>query len=224
MNSKTDLDYWGKRSKDFLLPFFRDAKVIVKIASGFFTVQGFNIIANSLEGTTTFILVGYDDTQNKNLVGKLLADVREDLKRWEHYNRRQVVQLLLAKLSKQEIYFRENDDDPYADARIRKNDHGKVYIIDDKIVFSGSVNTTMKGLVYNEEASGGITEPKRVARWVQWFDEKWNAPDTKDLTQLLLALCRGGGCQPIRTSDCRLHLSVASSMALCGHPVWCWPT
>ena len=80
-------------------------------------------------------MVGYDDSQSANLIGKLLEDIRVDLMRWGHENRREAVSLLVAKLSKQEIYFRENDDEPYADARIRKNDHGKVYIIDDQMVW-----------------------------------------------------------------------------------------
>ena len=184
----TNLDHWGNRSKDFLLPHFENAEYIVKIASGFFTVKGFNIFINALEGKKTLILVGYDENQNKNLIGKLLADVKEDLKRWDHLNRYAAVRLLIAKLVKREIYFRENDDNPYADARIRKDDHGKVYIIDDKIVFTGSINSTYRGLVQNEESSAGINEPERVIKWIIWFKERWEDPNTQDLTRLLLEL------------------------------------
>lgn len=184
----TQLDHWDNKSKDFLLPFLENARQIVKIASGFFTVQGFNLFINALEGTTTFILVGYDDRQNKELVGKLLADVFTDLIRWDHFNRRQVVRQLVRKLMKNELYFRENDDEPYADARIRKRDHAKVYIIDNKIVLNGSVNSTRKGLVANNEGLLGTDDPERVKKWVQWFEDRWTAEDTLDLTKALLAL------------------------------------
>lgn len=180
------LDHWGKRSLDAILPHFEKAEISVKISSGFFTVSAFNLIQPALEGTTTLILVGYDDTQNANLIGKLLADVRADLMRWGPDNRREAVSRLVAKLQRQEVYFRENDDEPYADARIRKNDHGKVYIVDDRLVWLGSLNLTNKGLIYNHESNGALTQPERVQKWVQFFEEKWNAPDTRDLTQLLL--------------------------------------
>ena len=180
------LDHWDRRSLDALLPHFQTAKVSVKISSGFFTISGFNRIQSALVGTTTLILVGYDDTQSANLVGKLLEDVRVDLMRWEHENRREAVSLLVAKLSKQEIYFRENDDEPYADARIRKNDHGKVYIVDDRMVWLGSPNLTNKGLLENHESVGALIDPERVHIWVRLFKEKWDAPDTKDLTLELL--------------------------------------
>lgn len=184
------LDHWDKRSLDALLPHFEKAELSVKISSGFFTVSGFNQIQSALIGTTTFILVGYDDTQSANLVGKLLEDVRVDLMRWEHKNRREAVSQLVAKLSKQEIYFRENDDEPYADARIRKNDHGKVYIVDDRMVWLGSPNLTNKGLLENHESVGALIDPERVQIWVRLFKEKWDAPDTKDLTQELLQRLR----------------------------------
>jgi hypothetical protein len=182
------LDHWGRRSIDFLLPYFRNSSKIVKIASGFFTVQGFTLIGDALDGKTTYILVGYDETQGKNLVGKLLADVQEDLKRWDYPNRREAIRALLEKLIKKELVIRENDDEPYADTRIRKNDHGKVYIIDNKVVLVGSINLTMTGLLYNDESDGAITEPDRVRNWVIWFQEKWDAPDTTDVTRMLMEL------------------------------------
>ncbi len=184
------LDHWDRRSLDALLPHFQRAKVSVKISSGFFTVSGFDLIQSALIGTKTFILVGYDDTQSANLVGKLLEDIRVDLMRWGRANRREAVSLLVAKLSKQEIYFRENDDEPYADARVRKNDHSKVYIIDDEMVWLGSLNLTNKGLIDNHESNGALTEPERVQTWVRFFMEKWDAPDTKDLTLELLQRLR----------------------------------
>ncbi len=190
MTDNNVLDHWDKRSLDALLPHFEKAKVSVKISSGFFTISGFNRIQSALIGTTTLILVGYDDTQSANLVGKLLEDIRVDLMRWEHENRREAVSLLVAKLSKQEIYFRENDDEPYADARIRKNDHGKVYIVDDRMVWLGSPNLTNKGLLENHESIGALINPERVQIWVKFFQEKWDAPDTKDLTLELMQRLR----------------------------------
>ena len=176
----------GKTDSRFHYPLFYQSKKSVRIGTGFFTVQGYNLLRPYLENKAVYILVGYDETQNENLEKKLIDDIMAHLRRWDSQNRREAVEDLVGKLERGEFYIVEKGESEFIDGRIRRNDHGKVYILDDEIVLTGSLNLTVNGLLMNDESQTSIDDPERVRNWLDLFEAKWTAPDTYDLTQALL--------------------------------------
>jgi len=182
-------DHWNSKTIDFIRPYLAAARSQVRIATGFFTVQGYDLIRPALAGKHVYVLVGYDEDSKERLRQKLIDDVMEHLSRWDAPNRREAVQDLVDKLEHGEFHIIEEPQE-VLDARIRQRDHAKVYIVDDAIVLVGSSNLTVSGLRNNAEGMAAVDEPERVRHWRQQFEGYWNAPDTYDLTQELLEALR----------------------------------
>ncbi|NCC34417.1 MAG: hypothetical protein EOM24_20745, partial [Chloroflexia bacterium] len=174
------LDYWQRRALDFLGPFFAGTRHLVRISTGFFSIQGYNLLRPYLEGKRVHIMVGYDERSRQDLHKALLDEIMDDLSRW-HEARRSAVAMLVAALRAGDVRIIE--------ARTRLNDHAKVFLFDEQVAISGSTNVTRNGLLSNFEGNLGIstrTDPVRVTWWQATFTQLWNHPDTTDITNELL--------------------------------------
>lgn len=185
---KTDLvyDHWARHTLDFVAPHLERARDCIRIATGFFTVEGYDLIRRYLEGKRVYILVGYDETSRERLREKLIEDIMQHLRMWDSENRRVAVIDLVAKLQQGELHVIEQGSSEVLDARTRNKDHAKVFILDQDRVLVGSGNLTVNGMRQNAEGVTCVDIPERVAHWLGWFETYWNAPDTYDLTQALL--------------------------------------
>ncbi len=179
-------DHWDHSTLRFIAPHLRQAQEWIRIATGFFTVAGYDLVRPHLMGKRVHILVGYDEASRERLRAKLIDDIMSHLCLWDAENRREAVLDLAGKLQRGELRIIEQGISEVIDARTRKKDHAKVYIIDDDNVLLGSTNLTVNGLRRNAESAGSIRDPERVAFWVKRFRDYWNAPDTYDLTEALL--------------------------------------
>ena len=179
-------DHWSKNTIDFLKPHLAAAKTHIRIATGFFTVQGYNLLRSSFVGKEVLLLVGYDEASAERLRSKMIDDIMAHLACWDERNRRETVLDLVEKIRRGELRIVERETTEVIDARIRTGDHAKLYIIDQDRVLVGSSNLTVSGLQSNYEAVLGNEDDQRVSQWLQWFNDYWNAPDTYDLTQALL--------------------------------------
>lgn len=179
-------DHWDRDTIAFLTPYLENALSKIRVATGFFTVQGYNLIRRSLTGKEVYILVGYDEASADRLKSKLVDDILAHLARWDESNRREAVIDLVRKIQDGELRIVERDTTEFLDARIRTGDHAKLYIIDDERFLIGSSNLTVSGLRHNYEAVTSNNAPERVSQWLGWFEKYWAAPDTYDLTQALL--------------------------------------
>jgi superfamily II DNA or RNA helicase len=187
MTFTTQTDHWKNRTIDFLTPHLENARQLIRIATGFFTVEGYELIRSYLVGKHVHLLVGFDETSKERLRQKLIDDVLFHLSRWDAQNRRAAVEDLVQKLRNGEFILVESQSlDESLDARIRNKDHAKIYLIDEQCVVVGSSNLTISGLRYNTEGVGIIDDKERVASWSTWFEQYWNAEDTQNLTQELL--------------------------------------
>lgn len=185
--SDQHLDHWDTRTSKFLISHLKDAEAHVRIATGYFTIQGYNLIGHHIQDVVVQVLVGFDEKDSANqLRAQVIADIEAHLSQWDIDNRREAVLFLVEKLRNAQFYLIDKRHIDIVDARIRKRDHGKVFIIDQTKVVNGSGNLTQSGLLYNYEAETVVIDPQRVQMWVSWFDEYWNAPNTYDLTQALL--------------------------------------
>lgn len=179
------LDHWSTRALDFLKPYLFALQTTLRVSSGFFTVEGYDLIRAYLQQKKVQILVGYDETSHKRLKQHLVDDIMEHLASWSIDNRREAVIDLVAKLQRGEFQLVEQPGE-VIEARIRLRDHGKVYILDDTIVFPGSANLTRNGLLYNTENLTAVVDENRVKQYCDTFFEYWNDTRTQNLTQSLL--------------------------------------
>jgi hypothetical protein len=97
------LDHWKSGTLKFITHHLSIAKHEVNIATGFFTIQGFNLIRQHLTGKNVRVMVGYDETSRERLREKLIEDVMLHLSYWEETNRREAVLDLVEKLRRKEF-------------------------------------------------------------------------------------------------------------------------
>lgn len=179
-------DHWSERTIDFLAEHLPRAESLIRIATGFFTVQGYAQIRAYLRDKQVRIMVGYDEVGQERLREHLIAAIMRHLSQWDAQNRREAVQDLVRKLQNGQLQVVEQGEGESIDARFRKRDHAKLYILDETSVAVGSSNLTVNGLLHNAEGMALVSDVDRVRYWVEQYEQYWNAPDTFDLTQALL--------------------------------------
>ncbi len=183
-------DHWDRQTIGFVGPYLQRADRLIRIATGFFTVEGYDLLRPCLTGKQIRILVGFDETSHERLREKLVDDIMLHLSQWDAANRREAVLDLVDKLSRGELTIIEQGSPEMIDARVRKKDHAKVYVIDEVVVIVGSSNLTRSGLLSNFEGNTAVAIPEQVGYWVDKYEAYWSAPDTYDLTQALLDALR----------------------------------
>lgn len=179
-------DHWNSRTIRFLEPVLHAGQKTVRIATGFFTVEGYDLIREHLHNKRVYLMVGFDEMSKERLQEKLIDDIMFHLSTWDGPNRITAVRALVEQLQKRRLFVVEQPPGELIDARLRNRDHAKVFIIDDSTVVVGSGNLTVSGLRYNVEGMTQVTDPQQVAYWVERFAHFWKHPDTVDLTQALL--------------------------------------
>lgn len=182
----TTTDYWNRNVLKFIQPYFRNGQKLFRIATGFFTISGFDLLKEELKKGRVELLVGFDEATRERVKQSLIADIMYHLRTWEGDNRRDAVLALVDKLEKRRFRLIEQHHEQEVDARLRKQDHGKVYIIDDSVVITGSANFTSGGLLRNVEGIRVIDEAASVSYWINQFKNYWHDKNTVDLTQELL--------------------------------------
>lgn len=179
-------DHWNKRTVDFLAEHLPRATSIVRIATGFFTVQGYSLIRHYLKEKQVRIMVGYDEIGQERLREHLIDAIMRHLSQWDALNRREAVQNLVRKLQSGQLQVVEQGSWEAVAARFRKRDHAKLYIFGETGAAVGSSNLTVAGLLHNAEGMTLVSDTERVRFWIEQYEQYWNAPDTFDLTQALL--------------------------------------
>ena len=182
----TQTDHWSSRTIRFLEPVLQAGQKTVRIATGFFTVEGYDLIREHLADKRVYLMVGFDEMSKERLREKLIDDIMFHLSTWDGPNRITAVHALVEQLEKRRLFVVEQPPGDLIDARLRNRDHAKVFIVDDATAVVGSGNLTVSGLRFNVEGMTQVTEPEKVAYWVERFNHFWKHPDTIDLTQALL--------------------------------------
>lgn len=155
---------------------FQEAKEIIRIASGFFTIKGWNLIRESTRGKQVLILVGITEPSEGEARKLLIQEIISDLATGVEQNRRQAVEDLIERIRQGEFQM--------VDARAIDH-HGKFYIADDNVVVFSSANTTGKGFINQAESGILVPDPTHAIAMVEEFNRYW--VQAKDLTQELLA-------------------------------------
>ena len=134
----TPTDYWNRNVLKFIKPYFTSGQKLFRIATGFFSIPGFDLLKEELKNGRVELLVGFDEATRERVKQSLLDDIMYSLRTWEGRNRRDAVLALVEKLKKKHFRISEQLNEQEIDARLRKRDHAKVYIIDDSLVITGS--------------------------------------------------------------------------------------
>ena len=175
------LDWWDRRSNTFLDEHLAGDKELVRVATGFFSASGYELLRQHFIECRLNIFVGYDERSRQELAQSFLEEFLRHLGNW-HADRYATVAAMVEKLEAGELHV--------MDARARSRDHAKVYIVDNRKAIVGSVNLTQSGLLHNFEGATVVTAPDQVADWIAKFEAFWNAPDTIDISGALLERLR----------------------------------
>ncbi len=156
---------------------FQLGKEIIRIATGFFTVRGYNLLRASARDKRMYILVGLDDPGEKRVRKALIQEIMLDLRTGVDIDRRSAVLELVEKL--------KGGNFQIVDARAMQH-HAKLYIIDVAVAIIGSANMTGRGLMEAIEAGNLIEEPAKVADLVEKYNEYFYHPNCVNISQELI--------------------------------------
>jgi len=172
---------WFEPGKSFqnISEWLEKAENKIRIATGFFTIKGWNLIRGYTTDKQTYLLVGLDDPGAERARIALIQEIMRDLRTGLDKDRRKAVSDLVKKIQSQEFEI--------VDARAA-NHHNKLYIYDEKAAIQTSSNLTGKGLLEQVEGGNIITNKIEIAALVREFDDYFiNAQDlTQELLDILL--------------------------------------
>ena len=161
--------------------YFQCGEKLIRIATGFFTVRGYNLIRGSAHGKQMYILVGLDDPGKERVRKALVEEIMRDLRTGLDVDRRQAVQELVEKM--------EGGEFRIIDARA-KDHHAKLFLIDNAVALVASSNVSQRGMIDAIEAGTVVDDPEAVQVFLSQFDHHFFSPDSIDITQELIEQLR----------------------------------
>jgi endogenous inhibitor of DNA gyrase (YacG/DUF329 family) len=156
---------------------FQLGKEIIRIATGFFTVRGYNLLRVAARDKRMYILVGLDDPGEKRVRKALIQEIMLDLRTGVDVDRRSAVLELVEKL--------KGGNFQIVDARAMQH-HAKLYIVDMAVAMIGSANMTGQGLMEAIEAGNVIEDAAKVTDLVQKYNEYFYHPECVNISQELI--------------------------------------
>ena len=165
------------KSIEYITKYLEGANQKIRIATGFFTIKGWNLVRGYTTGKQTYILVGLDDPGEQRARMALIQEIMRDVRIGLDRDRRKSVLDIIEKIQSNQFGI--------VDARA-KDHHNKLYICDEKAAIQTSSNLTGKGLREQVEGGNIITDKTEVLALVKEFDDYF--AEAKDLTQELLEI------------------------------------
>lgn len=157
--------------------YFSQGKDVIRIAVGFFTIRGYNLIRRSAADKKVLILVGIEEPGEKRLRKVLIQEILLDLRTGLDSDRRQAVVELVEKM--------EGGSFRIVDARAMAH-HAKLYIVDETVALVASANVSGRGLIEAIEAGTVVEDEDDVKYYIQKYDAYFYSPDCFDITQDLI--------------------------------------
>jgi len=154
---------------------FSHAEKEIRIAVGFFTVRGYNLIRKQAEGKKLSILVGVKEPGEKQAEMAIIEEIMADLRRGVDAERYAAVEDLVWRMKRGEFRI--------VDARALPH-HAKLYLIDDRVALVGSSNLSQQGLIESIEAGYVVFDEAQVRDYVKWYIEYF--AQGKHLTERLV--------------------------------------
>ena len=159
----------------------REGNDKVRIATGFFSAKGWNLLRESVGDKQVDLLVGVnegsrnrEDVKDARMV--VIQEIKMDLGIGYTENRRQAVADLIKRLESNKLRF--------VDARATRH-HAKLYMSDNSVIAITSANTSIQGLEKQVEAGIVVTENDEITYLTEAFDEHFR--QARNLSRELLA-------------------------------------
>lgn len=164
-----------RKSLQYIREWLQKAECTIRIATGFFTIKGWNLVRRHTNDKQTYLLVGLDNPTQQEARQALIAEIMRDLRTGLEEDRREAARDLVEKIQSGQFQL--------VDARA-KDHHNKLYISDEKAAVQTSSNLTGKGLIFQVEGGNVITDREEILALIREFDAYF--ADARDLTQELL--------------------------------------
>ncbi|MFP4692338.1 MAG: helicase-related protein [Halothece sp.] len=165
----------NRKSIQYITRHLQLVETEIRIASGFFTVKGWNLIRKYIGDKFVYLLIGINEPDQEEARSALIDEIMRELRTGLDQERRQGVQSLVEKMQTEELRL--------VDARATDH-HAKLYLIDNKFALIASSNLTGKGLITQIEAGSVITEGSELKALIEEFDDYF--AQAQDLTAELL--------------------------------------
>ncbi|WP_236739207.1 helicase-related protein [[Phormidium ambiguum] IAM M-71] len=159
----------------YIIELLQKSQQKIRIATGFFTIKGWNLVRRYTTGKRTYLLVGLDDPGEQKARMALVQEIMRDLRTGLDIDRRKAVRDLVDKIQSNQFEI--------VDARA-KDHHNKLYISDETAAIQTSSNLTGKGLMKQVEGGNILIDKSEIIALVQEFDDYFIT--AYDLTQELL--------------------------------------
>ena len=166
----------NRKSIEYIAHYLELVETEIRIASGFFTIKGWNLIRKYIRDKFVYLLIGINEPGEEYARSALIDEIMRELRTGLDQERRQGVQSLVEKMQNEELRL--------VDARVTDH-HAKLYLIDNKVALIASSNLTGKGLITQIEAGSVITEANELRALIQEFDDYF--AQAQDLTAELLS-------------------------------------
>jgi PLD-like domain/Type III restriction enzyme, res subunit/Helicase conserved C-terminal domain len=150
----------------------------VRIATGYFSISGWNLIRQAIGDKQVDLIVGIHEPDRKDVQEVkqvIIQDLLQDLSIGRTENRRQVVKELIQKIKSGKL--------KVVDGRSYRH-HAKLYIVDEQIAILGSANLSRSGLQNQVEAGIDISDSIEIDYLIERFNYYFNI--AQSLTQELL--------------------------------------
>jgi hypothetical protein len=154
----------------FVQAYFPLVQHILRIATAYFSIKGYNLARRYLaKSVRLHILVGRQE--GEHVYKAVLEEIRLELRQSDMDLYDAVVDLVERMRAGR---FRIRDA-----REMEKPFHCKFYICDDTVVWGGSANFTVNGLLGQAEQVTASHDAKHIRRWTRWYDKV--AGDARDL-------------------------------------------
>lgn len=154
---------------------FELGKEEVRIATGFFTIYGWNLLRKSIGNKKVYLLVGIDEPGEDKAREMIVKGIIEDLAVGVDSDRIEAVRDLVNRI--------EGRHFSIVDARASKH-HGKAYLVDEDYLIITSANCTRRGFKEQNEIGNLVTDEAQTKKFKTDFNLHFT--NAVDLTQELL--------------------------------------
>ena len=127
-----------------IVEFLASGSEFIRLATGFFSVDGYEILASNLEGAQIRIIVGQNDHLGRNTLANPAENFRKSVENGPTHSKKRIS---LQNLYKELLHGTTRVSGAFA--RQHEGFHSKVYIFDRSAVLQGSMNSTRNGFRIN---------------------------------------------------------------------------
>lgn len=169
-------------SLDVVRHHFRQGRSLIRIAAGFFTVRGYNLLRGAAVGKKLLLLVGLEEPDKERARRVMVQEILLDLRTGLDVDRRAAVRELVERMGQGALQV--------LDARALAH-HAKLYIVHERVALVASANVSGRGLQDAIEAEAIVEDAGAVRHYVARYDAFFHAPECVDITAELLAALGG---------------------------------